>query len=321
MRSTFVVLSLCLGILPMAVAELPPSTRPTARPIPVTTPEAAAWHPSTQPVEIPFKLTATNHLLVRLKINGKGPFNFIVDTGSPAMILRVPVGKQLGLKADSQGVAYLDKLEIEGGAELHHVMCIVTTPYQIEGMNAIGASGVDLDGLLGYSVLAKYRLQIDMMKDRMVWTPINFTPPPLVRTRGGPMSHAGTRPTTRPTGHDVRDDKEASLESTGGLLKILGPLIKPTVRIPQVRGMLGIELGADANSVSVLKVLGGSPAAVAGVQPGDRIVAVNDRPVSSITAVQQATARTLAGQMVRLSLRRGNDPLNLNLALIAAEGL
>jgi hypothetical protein len=37
--------------------------------------------------------------------------------------------------------------------------------------------------------------------------------------------------------------------------------------------------------------------------------------------VQQSTARVLAGQMVRLSIRRGDDPLNLYLALIAGEGL
>jgi hypothetical protein len=333
MRSTLLAILLCLIVLPSAFAETPPSTRPTTAP--TTLPTHRVWRPSTQPVEVPFKLTDTNHLLIRLEINGKGPFNFIVDTGSPAMIVRVPVGEQLGLKPTSRGVAYLDKLEIEGGAELHHEMCIVETPYQIEGMNAIGASGVELDGLLGYSVLAKFRLQIDMTRDRMLWTPINFNPPPLVRTRGGPIEHANTsngpttasakapttKPTTRPaTQHDARDEQEAKLEATGGIVKLLGPLIKTTPIVPKVRGFIGIELSSDATSVSVLKVLGGSPAAQAGVQAGDKIVAVNDRPVKTIAEVQHATARTLASEMIRLTLRRGTDPLNLNLAIIAGEG-
>jgi hypothetical protein len=328
MRFILVALILSLGapgVFSPARAELPPAARtahPAVQPV---------WRPSTRPVEVPFKLTDTNHLLIRVKINGKGPFNFIVDTGSPAMILRVPVGDQLGLKTDSRGVAYLDKLEIEGGAELHHVACLVDTPYQIEGMNAIGASGVELDGLLGYSVLAKYRLQIDLTKDTMLWTPINFTPPPLVRTRGGPMSRASkrttarrsatTHPATRPVKEDPRDRKEANLESMGGVLKLLGPLIKFAPPVPKLRGVIGIELASDGSSVSVLKVLGGSPAALAGVRAGDRIVAVNDYPVHSITAVQEATARTLPGQKIKLTLHRGTDPGSLHLTVTAGEGL
>jgi hypothetical protein len=294
---------------------------------------APATRPSTQPVEVPFKLTDTNHLMVRLKINGQGPYNFIVDTGAPSMILRVPVGQKLGLKPNARNIAYLDQLEIEGGLKLQHVMCVVDTPYQIEGMNAIGASGVDLDGLLGYSVLAKFRLQIDMSKDRMIWTPVSFDPPAPARSRRNRsrpstrpvLSRATSRPTTRPAtepfAKDEQEAREDTLESAGGLLKILGPLIKNEPVIPKQRGFLGIELAADNQQVSVLKVLGDSPAAAAGVKAGDRLVAINDRPVNSIFQVQQSTARVLAGQMVRLSIRRGDDPLNLYLALIAGEGL
>jgi len=37
--------------------------------------------------EIPYKLTDTKHVMVRVKLNGKGPFNFILDTGAPALII------------------------------------------------------------------------------------------------------------------------------------------------------------------------------------------------------------------------------------------
>ena len=46
--------------------------------------------------EIPYKLTATNHIMVRLKLNGKGPFNFIVDTGAPALFVATKVAKKAG---------------------------------------------------------------------------------------------------------------------------------------------------------------------------------------------------------------------------------
>ena len=43
--------------------------------------------------EVPYRLTIPKHILVRAKINGKGPFNFILDTGAPTTTLHE--GKEL----------------------------------------------------------------------------------------------------------------------------------------------------------------------------------------------------------------------------------
>src|SRR6516164_10832099 len=66
--------------------------------------------------QVPYRLTATQHVLVRAKINAKGPFNFIVDTGAPALFVSTAVGKKLGLTADKNGWATLDRFAFEGGA-------------------------------------------------------------------------------------------------------------------------------------------------------------------------------------------------------------
>ena len=39
--------------------------------------------PAVKSYEVPYRLTAVKHIVVRAKINGKGPFNFILDTGRP----------------------------------------------------------------------------------------------------------------------------------------------------------------------------------------------------------------------------------------------
>src|ERR1041385_6499706 len=39
---------------------------------------------------VPYRLTDTHHTLVRVKINGKGPFNFVVDTGCPVFLIAEP---------------------------------------------------------------------------------------------------------------------------------------------------------------------------------------------------------------------------------------
>ena len=41
-----------------------------------------------QAFNVPYRLTDTNHFLVRVRINGKGPFNFLVDSGAPACSLQ-----------------------------------------------------------------------------------------------------------------------------------------------------------------------------------------------------------------------------------------
>src|SRR5579871_3038311 len=47
--------------------------------------------------QIPYRLTDTNHFLVRVRINGKGPFNFLVDTGAPALYISTETAKKIDL--------------------------------------------------------------------------------------------------------------------------------------------------------------------------------------------------------------------------------
>ena len=130
---------------------------------------------------------------MRVKINGKGPFNFIVDTGCPVLLIAEPVGKKVGLKID-KGWSMLDKLELEGGLELTKVKARVETPFQITGMNGMGLAGVELHGLMGYTVLAKFKMEFDYTKKQMTWTPLAFEPPPPRRSearRHGGHGHDG----------------------------------------------------------------------------------------------------------------------------------
>ena len=136
---------------------------------------------SAKPGRVPYRLTDTNHTLVRVKINGKGPFNFIVDTGCPVLLIAEDVGKKIGLE---KGFVTLDTLEMEGGLQLNGIKARVETPFQITGMNGLGLAGVELHGLMGFTVLAKYKIDYDYSKKQMAWTPLDFTPPPPQPLKG-----------------------------------------------------------------------------------------------------------------------------------------
>src|SRR5512142_2151644 len=50
-----------------------------------------------QVFKVPYRLTDTNHFLVRARINGKGPFNFLVDSGAPALYISTETARKVGL--------------------------------------------------------------------------------------------------------------------------------------------------------------------------------------------------------------------------------
>src|SRR5262249_16376341 len=129
--------------------------------------------------QVPFRLTDTYHVMVRAKVNGKGPYNFIIDTGAPLLYLSVPVAKKIGLEVGKKGgePVTLDRFEIEGGAVHTKVKWLGERPYQLRGMNAFGMPGAELHGIIGYTMLANYKMEFDFTRDKMAWTRLDFKPP------------------------------------------------------------------------------------------------------------------------------------------------
>ena len=269
--------------------------------------------------QVPYRLTDTNHFLVRVRINGKGPFNFLVDSGAPALFIATETAKKIGLTPTRDKFwTPVDRLEIEGGSRLVNVKARVEDPFQLVGMNALGLPGASIDGILGFTILARYRLEIDPTKDRMVWTRLNSEPrePPVPR---------------RAPGEDQR------APAGGGAMNALGPMAKGLAFLmgkqPEEelhpRGFLGLEWVASPSGepkgagLRVGIVLDGSPAAKAGLTTGDQVLRINGRAVDSPKAVHAVLAELKEGEKVALLIRRGSgaDAREIRLILIAGEGL
>src|SRR3954471_659296 len=92
--------------------------------------------------QVPYRRTETNHFLVRVRINGKGPFNFLVDTGAPIIFVGTEAARKAGLKPEAdEPLTRVDRIEFEGGAYLSQVKARVDDPFQLVGMNALGLPG------------------------------------------------------------------------------------------------------------------------------------------------------------------------------------
>jgi hypothetical protein len=251
--------------------------------------------------EVPYQVTKTQHIMVRAKINGKGPFNFILDTGAPALFVATKAAKKAGVEPDKNGWGAFDKFEIEGGVPVAKAKGRIEDPFQLEGMNGLGLAGVELHGMIGYNLLARYRIELDFTKDKMTWTELDFDPPP-------------------PKGLDGAKGGLPELNAMGAALKMFGGLLGKRAK-PEVvaRGFLGLELAETNGQVMVKRVLEKSPADRAGVKPGDRIARYNGEKVHDGTGLLKLAATLTAGKDVNLTLAQGDQQRDVTVK--AGEGL
>ena len=246
---------------------------------------------------VPYKLTSTNHVLIRVKINGKGPYNFILDTGAPALFVGTKVADKVGVKPDRDGWGKFKRIELEGGVVLENFKGRVENPFQLEGMNGLGLAGVELHGMIGYNLLARYRIELDFTRDKMTWTELNFDPPP-------------------PKGLDGAKGGLPELNAMGSALKMFGGLLGKRAK-PEVvaRGFLGIGLEEKDGAVFVKAVLAGSPAAAAGLKAGDRVSKFQSKEVSTVAAVHRLTARLGPDEAVQVTVLREGKPHAVTITL------
>ncbi|MGD0897287.1 MAG: PDZ domain-containing protein, partial [Thermoguttaceae bacterium] len=81
-------------------------------------------------------------------------------------------------------------------------------------------------------------------------------------------------------------------------------------------GHLVLEDGGGTKGCPVQVVGAGTPAAKAGLKPGDFITGVNDQAVGSAMDLEKALADTQPGKSVKLAVRRDGRPMELSATLI-----
>jgi serine protease DegQ len=246
--------------------------------------------------EVPYRLTDTKHVMVRVKLNGKGPFNFIIDTGAPALIMTEAVAKKVGGKKQD-GWMIFDKLDIEGGISLKDSRGVAVDMFQLKGMNSMGLAGVELHGVIGYNILAQYRIEYDFNETKLKWTPVDYKVPDPKRIVD-------------------KDKSQGSLEMIGSLMQFLAAFggIKPNFEI-HPRGFLGTELEADAKEIVVKSVVSGSPAEKAGIKAGDRIQQAKGKSLDKPEDLLEAVRKLPQGSTLKLSIKRGDETKDITVEL------
>lgn len=251
---------------------------------------------ATTTYEVPYRLTDTKHIHVRVKINGKGPFNFIIDTGAPALIMTEAIAKKVGGKTED-GWTTFDKLEIEGGLSIDKPRGVAIDMFQLKGMNSMGLAGVELHGVLGYNVLARYKIEYDFTETKLKWTPVDFKAPDPKRIADKGSSQGG-------------------LEMIGTLTQVMSMIggLKPNFTV-HPRGFLGAEIESKSSELIVKAVLAGSPAEKAGLKVGDRIEEAKGKSLSSSEDLLEAVKKLPEGTSLKLTVKRGDESKDITVEL------
>lgn len=254
----------------------------------------AAWLPAADPEQsfrVPYRITDTKHVLVRVKLNGTGPYNFILDTGAPSVFIPQAIAKKAGFQTDDSNVGTFRTFQLEGGLSVDGVTGCVEDLFQLEGMNGLGLAGVELQGVIGYNVLARFRITYDFTQDKLVWVPLQFDPPPLKRIgKGG----------------------QGGLEVLGPVMKTLASLmgVKPNFET-RPRGYLGLEVEETQAGVVVTAVLPGSPAAHSGLKVGDQITTVSEHRVRNYAALLHRFSTKQPGDSLPMQILRDGKTLTI----------
>jgi hypothetical protein len=252
---------------------------------------------------VPYRYTESSHIVVRAKINGEGPFNFLLDSGAPCLWIVPQVAQYLGISVPQSGWVQIRSLQIEGGPTIQNLEVRFAPMMQVDGMNKRRIPGVRLDGAMGYHVVARYKIEIDLTRPYMTWTKLNFNPPVNFGTNPRPAAVVVEPPET-PVLPQRRNPNAAIAD------------LRDTP-FPPAPGFIGIEFDPDVPPLKIAAVIKGSPADKAGVKAGDVLLEFSSQAVQFPEDVARLSSRVAEGAAVTLKLQRGNQTLTLNVTAVA----
>jgi len=268
-------LALALVAVPALALSQPP-----AAPAPRTAEERAKA--DKKAVVVPFELLKSRHMAVQVKINGKGPYRLIFDTGAPVNLLNTKVGKEAEVKG-----GLIDTLEI-GDLKVEKVGTMVADHPTV---TAISKALGPVEGLVGFPVFAKFKTTVDYQKKEMTFTPTDYEPGDTLKVM---MSKLLNPPKEKP---------------------------EPRTAAPAgVWGFAVDKAAGDEDAgVTVKEVFAGSAAADAGLKAGDRLLTLDGRWTDSVVDTFTAAGLVKPGRSAVVVVKR--DGKEVKLTVKPAAGL
>jgi hypothetical protein len=251
-----------------------------------------------KPIVVPFELLKSRHIAIQVKINDKGPYRVIFDTGAPTNLINNKIAKEAGILdknkkepggffGASMGAKTIKKFEL-GGVVLEGMQTMVMDHPTVA---AIAEAVGPVEGLIGYPFFGRYKMTIDYEKKELTLTPNGYEPGDTMQMMMDKiMSASGKKP-------------EAA---------VLAPAAVWGFTVDK-------EKDDEADGVKVTEVLAKSPAAAGGLKVGDRLLTLNGRWTDSVSDTFLAATTAKPGKAVTLVVKR--DGKEVKLTVTPGKGL
>ena len=273
MRTAF-TLALACGLAAPVVAQEP----------------KAADKPKAEAIVVPFELLSSRHMAVQVKLNGKGPYRLVFDTGAPMNLINNKIAKESGVidaKTKRPGFAPFGAMP-----NAQTVKVLEVGPAKLEGVStmvmdhptvaAISEALGPIDGIIGFPFFARYAMTVDYQKRELTLVPNDYKPGDYLQGLMEKMMNA----------QQSKDPAVLAPAAVWGLV-------------------VGKEKDDEAAGVVVEKVLDGGAAAEAGLKPGDRLLTVNGRWTDTVADTFTAAGSVKPGKEAVVVVNRDNHEVKL----------
>ncbi|HEY8505684.1 MAG TPA: retropepsin-like aspartic protease, partial [Gemmataceae bacterium] len=140
-----------------------------------------------EPVTVPFQLLKTGHFLVQVKLNGKGPYQLIFDTGAPTMLINNRIANDSGVIGKktprpvfapfgSMGQFKIEEMEL-GGVKAKDVQTMVMDHPTVAAFSDFFKRQYGpIDGIVGFPFFARYKMTVDYKNQELTFVPSGYKP-------------------------------------------------------------------------------------------------------------------------------------------------
>ena len=218
---------------------------------------------------VPFELIKTQHMVVNVKVNGKGPYRLVFDTGAPDSLLSTKVAKEAELFGKDHKRPFFAPFGSMGQAKVKEIQLgdlkaekISATVLDHPTVEAIGKFVGPIEGILGFTFYARYKMSINYEKSEITFEENTYEPGDVMKVMMDKMMANSARP-------------KAAVLAPAGLIGIKVEKAKDD----------------DAAGVLVKEVMSDSPAAVAGLKAGDRLLTLDGRWTDTVNDCYMAAGQ------------------------------
>ena len=242
------------------------------------------------PIVVPFELLTSRHMAVQVKINGKGPYRLVFDTGAPMNLINTKIAKDSGVldpKAKkpafglfgAMGAHEAKTLEI-GDVKLEKMPIMVMDHPTVAAISEVLGP---IDGIIGFPFFARYRMTVDYQKKELTLVPNGYVP---------------------------GDYLEGMMNK---LMDAQGQSKEPKVIVPAALWGLVIDKESDDEDAGVMvkDVLEGGAASTAGLKAGDRVLTIDGRWTDTVSDAFIAATLVKPGKETTVVVKRSGKDVKL----------